>query len=488
MAKRRRVSKAGSKPAGSDGVYLPGGFSYINERNPKLIGTEKWVTYDNVVLNTAIIAAAIRTWVGLGASAKWTAKPNPRGGKDAERAAEIVTEGLLENSMMSVSWRDIVRLQLMKSFRGFAAHSFAFRRRGDGMVVFSDFLHLPQWTVYRWIKPDEDGPWTGIEQRTRTGRSYLVDRSEMFYSVEGLFSADPAGVGLLRHIAEIARVRDVYTRLEGIGAQTDLNGMPIVRAPLAELKDAAKGSDEEKLAAVQAQTQFLEKFLNGHNKTADQGIMLPSSVYTTKDAAQTPSAIYKWAVDVVRAAINIAPIGDAIMRLDREMARVMCAEWLLMGEGGGSRAMHQDKTDMFGMSINGATSDIGSDGTRQVAAPIVARNGLDPETCTPTLVPEPIATQDVETACRSLLALSQAGLADDDDAPDVLRDRMDLPSRPKRDPGQLMAPRGKPGLTPNITTTKPPPGPDKTEPTATSEGDPGNVSAAPAKRRGRRAA
>lgn len=455
------VAKGTASPSGSDGVYAPGGFYYpgVQERDPKLIGTQKWITYDNTVLATTIVAAAVRAWVNLGSSVKWHAEKNPRGGKNAEKMADIVTQGLLENTNMSTTWVDIVKLQHMKTFKGFAMHAFGVRRRRDGVVVFSDIQHRPQWTAWRWIKPDEDAPWTDVEQRTRTGRLYVIPREELFYSVDNLLTGNPEGTGLLRHVVEAARIRDVYTRLEGIGMQTDLNGMPIGRAPMGDLADEARAANcttpTQITAFVQAKVKFLEDLLAGHNKAADQYLMLDSSPYTTRDTQQTPSSLYKWGFDVVRAAVNVAPVADAIMRLDREIARVMCAPWLMLGDrtSGGNRALSENQTDMFGLSINAANRDIASDGTRDLCTTLTVRNGCDPETDTPKLVAAPVATADAEAACRALLALQQAGLAPDDPARNVMRERMELPPEPERDPALLMIPRPSPrGLPPNITT------------------------------------
>lgn len=458
----RAVTKASSTPPGSDGVYAPGGFYYpgVQERDPKLIGAQKWVTYDNTVLNTAIVASAVRAWVNLGSSVKWHAEKNPRGGKNAEKMVDIVTEGLIENTNLSAPWTNIVKLQHIKSFKGFAMHAHSLRRRKDGVVVFGDIQHRPQWTAWRWIKPDEDQAWTDVEQRTRTGRLYVIPREELFYSVDNLLTSNPEGVGLLRHLVEAARIRDVYVRLEGIGLQTDLNGMPVGRAPMGDLAREALAAGcttpDQVKAFVAAKVKFLEDLLSGHNKTADQYLMLDSSTYTTRDTQETPSSVFKWAFDVVRASTNTAPVAVAIMRLDRELARVMCAEWLMLGDStsGGNRALSQSKTDMFGLSINAANRDIGADGTRDLCTRLTVANGGDPDTDTPKLVAEPVATSDVEAVCRSLLALSQAALAPDDEARNVIRARMDLPPEPERDPSLLMIPRPPPGrgMPPNITT------------------------------------
>ncbi len=446
-----------TKPAGSDGVVALSGYLYSGERDARMTGTQKWVAYDNTTLNVAIVGSAMNIWTKLGGSAKWTAKANPRGGKDAERAVEIVTEGLLE-AQMSMPWRACVRRQLMKSFRGFALHEAIIRRRPDGMVVYGDLQHRPQWTINRWDKPDEQKPWAGVEQMTRTGTTYYIPRERLWYSAENTLSDQPDGVGMLRLLAEPVRVLQLYEKWEGIGFQTDLRGMPLLRAPLAKLQQQAVAAGckkpEEIKAYITAQVKFMQDFLTGHNKTPEQGLLIDSATYTSLDQAQSPSSVYEWAMEIVSSAVSGMPeVGTAIGRLTRDCARIMCAEWLMLGgeDSGGAYSMHEDKTAMFGLVVNSANEDIAMDGGRDLCARLVGLNGLDPETCTPTLVVEPVATQAVEAACRSLLMISQAGLKPGDKAENVLRSRMDLPDAPEVSDAALMMPR-----TPELRSAPPP--------------------------------
>lgn len=485
-----------TKPAGADAIPAPGGFLYQQERDPRLTNREKWVTFDNMTLNVAIVASAVGVWTQLGGSAKWSAEPNQRGGKDAQRGADIVTEGLL-TAQTSKPWCAVVRRQLMKKFRGFAMHEGIIRRRADGMVVFGDLQHRPQWTVWRWNKPDEQSEWTDIEQLTRMGGRYTIPRERLYYSVEDTLTDSPDGIGVLRQLAESVRVLELYMQWEGIGFQTDLRGIPVLRAPLGALRDAATAAgaatEGDIRAYVLGATQFMRDFLDGHNKTPDQGFMLDSTTYRARDEAQAVSSIYQWSADIVRSATSGMPeIGTAIGRVTRDIARIMCAEWLLLGgeDSGGAYSMHEDKTAMFGLLVNSALNDVAADATRDLAARLVALNGLDPETCTPKLVPEPVATGAVESACRSLLMLSQAGLHPRDEAINVIRGRLDLPQAPDIDDTDWMLPRGAivvPDADPTeATPDNQPAKPDSSgkKPVAATPaigaGKPGNVNADPA--------
>lgn len=490
-----------SKPSGSDGTAIYAGYIYLNERRPELTLINKWRTFDNMILDVALVASVVNVWTTLGGSGKWTAEPNPRGGKDAERGAEIVTEGLL-NAQLNTPWTTVVRRQLMKKLRGFALHEALVRRRDDGMVIYKDIQHRPQWTIDRWDKPDEQTDWIGVSQLTRTGKRFYIPRERLFYSVENTLTDSPDGVGVLRLIAETVRRLQIYQELEGVGLQTDLRGIPIVRVPLADLREQARaagcGDDETKIKAyIDAQVSDLRTFIVAHNKNPEQGLLFGSDTYTTKDEAQSPSSIYKWSAELLSSASSSLPDARAaIARELAEVARIMCAEWLLLGgeDAGGAYSMHEDKTAMFCLMLNAGRKDLATDAQRDLAARLIALNGLDPETCTPTLVPEPVATQSVEVAARTLLALQQAGLHPRDKAMNVLRGRMDLPDAPDIDLTDWMLPRGAVVVPDADPTSVPPAPPGAGKPAPKPDANkPGNVAAqqtpedAPPKKRRRSA-
>jgi hypothetical protein len=130
-----------------------------------------------------------------------------------------------------------------------------------------------------------------------------------------------------------------------------------------------------------------------------------------------------------------------IRRVELQIARVLGIEFALMGaDGKGSYAQHEDKTSMFATNLQTTLNEMGWFATQQLGRRLVARNGLDPDTCCPRLVAEPISTEAVETACRSLALITQAGLAPDDPAENVLRGRLRLPPAPER-MAEVMAPR-----------------------------------------------
>lgn len=444
-----------TKPAGSDGVWAPGGYLFGGEVKAALQGNEKWLTYDKTVANCITVASAIRIWNALHGQAEWACEPNPLGGSKAKACAAIVTEGLIE-AQMSRPWkRVVVKCGFGATFKGFAMFEHVVRRRSDGKIITADLQHRPQYTIERWDKPDEQSQWVGVEQRTKSGSTYYLERERLFYVVDDSITDQPDGVGVLRHLVEHARRVERYEQLEGWGFEGDLRGMPVAYAPIKALAAAAvaAGVPQNDTAAIKAyvdaQTKFLRDILEKHIKSPDLSLMLDSEPYMSLGQDATPSASKKWAFDVVKSqAAGQSDVRNAINAVNRELLRVMCCEWLLMGDGEGARAVHEDKTAMFGMVLNGSLENIGDAATSGPARRLTALNGFDADTCTPRVKPMPIPLETVEAACRALQLIAQAGdpLRPNDDAPDILRKRMKLPPRPEMTPeleGMLPEGRGR---------------------------------------------
>ena len=428
------VAKANA-PAGTDGVSAYGGYVYSGEANTDLIGRKKWITLSNA-LNKAIVATGVRYFTNLLSGTEWNAEPNADGGKGAKRGADLVTKGLLD-APLAKPWPQIVRKQALYRMLGNAIHATAMRRRAsDGIVVYSAIDHRPQPTIERWVRPDEFSPWDAVVQRSpQSGALIEISLDECWYSVDDTISDSPEGVGLLRHIIDHVRRLEVYEALEGKAYSEDLGGIPIGRAPLAEIEKMVglPGKKPEDVKAAKDQrTQVLRDVLDKRKKTPDQSqwLLLDSDVYANAD--QTKTNIAKWGLDLVKSeTANLPDINTLITRVRFEIACALGIEWVLLGSGdNGSFALSADKTSMFASTLQTTLSELAYSATHQLARRLVAANGLDPDTCTPKLVAEPISTDAIETCTRSLANLAMAGLPPNDPARNVIRSRLRLPPEP----------------------------------------------------------
>lgn len=450
-----------TKPGGSDGVVSYGGFLASGERNPRLRGQNKWLAHSNAI-NTAIVATGVRYFTNLLAGTEWNAEPAEGRGRTGDRAADAVTQGLLK-AQMPRPWQTVVRKSAMFRIHGFSLHEWMTKKRSDGLIVFADIQHRPQSTIWRWDKPDERGPWLGVEQQTQSGNRYVIPRSRLFYCFDDTLTDQPDGIGLMRHVIELVEKLTILQQLEGFGFETDLRGMPIGRAPLEELRAASgavAGSKEER-AFMDERTANLRGKLENIIKSPDklQWLLLDSSAYHGADP-NVISGIQKWAYELLRGDPGGLPDVDrAINRLQMEIARVLGIEFAMMGGQGGAYAMHEDKTSMFATNLATTLTEIAAFATNDLARVLTAFNGFDPETDTPTLRAEPVSTDAIEMVCRSLQSMAAAGLAGNDPARNVLRRRMNLPPEPEMSPEMMGVIPRVPTLAEDKGQVPPPPAP-----------------------------
>src|SRR5688572_4471940 len=425
----RRKKPSPTKMEGTDGVYAFGGHLITFERDEKLRGRELYNTFGNMITNTVIVGASVRYFQNLVGGTSWTVTPREDAGADGQRAADIVTAGLIEAQLETMPWFTVVRKAALYRYYGFSAHEWKLRRRDDGMMVFADIQHRPQYTVELWDIPPEGGRFTGFVQRAYgVAEQKYVWRDQMFYCVDNNLNDNPDGLGLLRHVAEHCRRLSLYEAYEGYGYQSDLRGMPIGRVPGSEMRSKAANKPA---GWVEQQEAAVQQLIRNHFKNvgASQGIVLDSDVY--RDISGNPtSSIPKWAIELIKSESNgLADINTVIERLNREIARVLGMEFLLLGgDGKGSLALSRDKTSMFASVLEATLSELAAFANHDLVYPLLRYNGLDPEKVAPKVMADPIATERVEAAVAALVGLAQAGavLQPDDPAINQIRARLHL--------------------------------------------------------------
>lgn len=422
-----RVYKA-ARPPGTTAVVAFSGYVQSGEAHGDLSGQQKWTTYSNAMAQVPVVATGIRYFANLLAGTEWHAEePKEASAKDRVRAMEIIDQGLL-NSPMLKPWGSVIRKAALYKILGFSLHATGMRRRKDGLIVYSAIEHRPQHSIERWLRDAETEPFHACVQRGKqTGKEYTLPLDEALYCVDDTLTDGPEGVGMLRHVIEYVRRLGLFEEWEGEAYAEDLAGIPYARAPLGEL--AGAGTAAEQRTNVLTGTEALRDFMTDRYKSEDttRWLMLDSSNYDAPDGS--PGSMPKWTFERIKTeTANLDRLDATIRRVELQIARVLGIEFALMGaDGKGSYAQHEDKTSMFATNLQTTLTELGWFATNQLARRLIARNGLDPDTCTPKLVAEPISTEAILVVTQSLANLSAAGLMPDDPALPVLYKRMRLP-------------------------------------------------------------
>jgi hypothetical protein len=425
MTRLRPKRTSPTDTLGVSGTPAYGGFLVSNERSAKLQGREKYRTYSDLLINVSIVAASTRYFLNLVAKANWKVEANPDFGDVGIQAKELVEDAM---KMTDTPWYRIIRRAAMFKFQGYSIAEWTAKSMPDGRILLADIESRPQITIERW-DIDETGHVAGVVQRApKDQREIYLPRGKLLYAVDDALDDSPEGLGLLRHLAEPARRLERYMQLEGYGFEGDLQGMPIARVPLTKIQKARL---EGSMTAEQERALVgpIENFLSGHVKSPALGLMLDSQPYTSTDQGTTPSSMRQWDLDLAKSDVGTqAEVAMAIERVNREMARIMGTESILLGsDGKGSLALSRDKSNNFATQIDSTLSELRDTYDKDLVETLMKLNGI-PVEAKPELKTDATAYRDIEQVTTALLQMAQAGavLGPDDPAIKEVRDQLGI--------------------------------------------------------------
>lgn len=414
IPRRIRGTNAGLTQGGA-GFSVYGGFVSDKERNAQLAGNRRFLTYSQILADSTIVASGVRYFLNLAAKTEWKLRPaNDEG--DAAEMADFVEAMMKE---METPWHQVVRQAAMHRMYGFAVMEWTARRTssdareklGPNRIVISHVENRPQHTIEQW-DTDFAGRVRGVIQwpTQNPGERIYLPRGKFVYLCDKSFTDDPRGLGILRHVVRpVKQLRD-YERLEHTGFETDMRGIPIAKAPLAEIQDAVSLN---RLSAEQAEAlmQPLRDFITNHLRGTDSGIVLDSSVYSGRGEDETPIKAEKYTVDLLSGgSYGHKEIAEAIERINREIARVLGVEQLLLGaDSAGSLALSRDKSQAFFMVVNSALSELRAAFRQDLLKPLWTLNGFD-EDLMPELVFESVEFKDPEQISKVVKDLATSGV------------------------------------------------------------------------------
>lgn len=414
--------------AGVTGTVSYGGMIVSNEKNSKLTGTQKYVTYSQILANTSIVAAGVRYFLNLLSKAEWKAEPADDS-DEAKKYAEFL-ESVLHD--METSWTRVVKRTAMYRFYGFGVQEWTAKVRKDGKIGFKDVEARPQATIELW-DITETGTVKGVVQRSpQTNKEIYLPRTKIVYVVEDSLNDSPEGLGLFRHLVDAAGRLSRYEVLEGFGFEADLRGVPVGRAPIAAMAAAVEAGT---ITAAQklAMEAPIKDFITNHIKNPKLGLFLDSAPYASLDEAGTPSTVKQWDMELLNVnSSSQEAVAAAINRLNNEIARVLNVEGLLLGANSeGSHALSRDKSAALHLVVDSTLSEIREAYQRDLVRTLWALNGL-PEELIPKLRTGAIQFHDVQQITQALrdMAASGAVLAINDPGINEVRSLMGLSPAP----------------------------------------------------------
>lgn len=431
---RREVEP--EETVGAPGFQSFGGFLQLNEKDAKLIGEQRYREFSDLLANTPIVAASVRYFLNLLAKSGWNMEPADKS-QAAKDAADWLWEVLND---MDTPFSRVVRRSGMFPFHGFSVQEWTAKRRSDGTIGLLDIEPRPQITISQWDF-DENGRVIGMVQRVpQNSTDVYLPRKKVVYLVDDAMSDTPIGIGLFRHLIEPSRRLAKYQLLEAFSFETNLRGIPIIKAPMAELDQSGLSADKKESILGKAR-----KFVTRHFRSTGSGLLLDSDRYRDRGDNQTPGPP-KWEFNLVTGdSAGQVEVAAAINRLNREMATVLGTEGLLLGNENGTQALSRDKSHSFSLRVEATQTEIAEGFEKDIRDVLWEINGFDDAT-KPRIRPDPIQFRDPEQLTGAIRDMATAGavLMPGDPVINAVRSLLGLPEELETDPAIDALPRTNP--------------------------------------------
>lgn len=423
---RRTVSP--TQVAGAPGTAIFGGYVHNGEVASRLSQPDqRYRTYSEILANVSIVAAGVRYFLNLTAGAEWSFTPSKadKDGKYAELAQAILTDD------PRTPWHRIVRRAAMFRFYGFSVQEWIARRRDDGVMTLADVAPRAQRTIERWDLDVEGNVLGAIQTNPQNNQSLYLPRGKLLYMVDDTLNDSPEGLGLFRHLVRPSERLQRYEQLEGFGFETDLRGTPVGRGPFTKLAEMEKSGQLTRAQRIAIEAPMRD-FVQNHVKTPQLGMLLDSAPYESQDEAARPSSTSQWSLELLKGTTSSQPeMGEAIGRVNRELARILGVEQLLLGEGAGSFALSKDKTQSFFLLVDASLREVRETVDQDLLDTVWKLNGW-PDEMKPEMGTEAVQARDIEQVAASLRDMAAAGaiLSPNDPAINEVRDLLGLSHQP----------------------------------------------------------
>ncbi|QBQ71172.1 hypothetical protein S0112_065 [Shewanella phage S0112] len=415
---------------GAPGAVIVDGYLQDDEKNAAVAGPLKYITYSNMLANTLIVAAGVRYFLNLVSKAEWKVQPANESEEAKEHAARIT--GMMKN--LETPWPRVVRRAAMYRFYGFSLQEWIAIATPEGYYIV-DIDPRPQQTITKWNRGHRGKIESVVQEDPATSEEMTLQRWKLIYVVDDSINDSPEGVGLFRHITKACQRLARYEQLEGYGFESDLRGVPVGRAPFASLRQAVESGLITKEQRDMAVTP-LRKFITNHIKNPSLGILLDSKPYLATDDAATPSQMRQWDVSLLKGSPTSLPdMAKAIERVNREIARVLGVEGLLLGEQTtGSHALSKDKSRNISLIADSTLQELAVTFQQDFIKRLYQINGWDLDLM-PSFDTDSLQFRDATEIATAIKELAEAGapLDPNDPATDEIRGLFGLSPQPKLD-------------------------------------------------------
>lgn len=428
---QRRVSYSPYEEVGRTGLKQISGFLQ-EEFVTDLRGQKGARIYREMVDNNADLGAFTQLVKRLLQQVTWRFEPFSSDAKHVEQAEWF--DGCLED--MEHSWPETLSeictmLQFgyapmevtLKPRRGWSRNESKRSRFDDGLIGWRKMSLRAQESIFQWIYDDDNRELVSVIQLPPPIYSRVEIPMDKILNFRLDVERDnPEGRSLLRSAYQDYFIVKRLTAIAAIGAERNLNGIPVMSIPAEYMRANASDADRAVYAKAQAIVQ---------NIRVDEqaGIVIPSQY-----DAETKQPLFKLELLSVAGKSGGVDVDAMIKRHQTNMLRAVLSDWMMLGTGSaGSWALSSDRTDQFGVVLGGIMDIICGVMNRRAVPALAYVNGWDLNEL-PTMQHGDVESPDLDKLGNFIQKVMQSGaLTADNELEDYLREAAHLPARVETD-------------------------------------------------------
>lgn len=393
-------------PVGAPGLPVWGG--YVNAEWDRRLQNRKGVqAYREMAEGDPTIGALL---YAIEAMVRATGhRLEPADDTPAAEEVQAFVESCFED--MEGAWGDTISEVLTLIPYGFSLFEIVYKQRlgdtgdlrtdsayDDRQIGWARWSPRAQETIDRWVFRDDWTTEAAIQVAPPEYREVTIPLSKCIHFRARSRRMNPEGMSLLRNAYEPWYYKKHIGRIEAIGIERDLAGLPVVDLP-AEVIETGGAA----LASWQ-------KIATDLRRDEQAGILIPSD----RDP-DTNERLYD--VRLLSTGGQRQVDTDAVIaRYERWILRAMLADFLTLGDQGvGSFAQSTNRTDVFLTSVNAMLEGIADTINVQAIRPLLKWNAMD-LTLMPRFVFNELSRKDIKAFAETVAVLAGAGVLQTGDA------------------------------------------------------------------------
>jgi len=357
--------------------------------------------------NCSTVGAILFAIEMLVRQARFFVEPASDNDTDKE-VATFLEQCLFED--MEQTWQETLADILSMLPFGWALHEMVFKKRlgdtgvretqsnfEDGRIGFRKISIRAQETFWKW-EFDDDNNLLGMWQQSPPNYDLVfipIEKCLLFrYKTH---KNNPEGVSILRNAFESYFYKSKIMKIEGIGIERDLAGLPMATVPLDLLSPTATKEQKASLKGI-------KKIVVGLRRDIVDGVVFPAA--KNSEGKETGYSLSLLSTGSRRQ----FDTDKIITRYEQRIAQTVAADFIFLGQtGAGSYALSTDKTDLFGLAI-GTILDVICDVFNNKAIPLLFKlNAFAGLSGLPKLKHDKIEPADITKLATFIQALSTAG-------------------------------------------------------------------------------